>query len=128
MKSSCDFELARHGAGVLIVAARAGPESEVPTWVGLGVEIDGAYQFVDAWIGPPSMIDFTPAGPAYALAPHDCGGRIAFFAEARLGGATNEAPDPALLAAEGEYVIRDGQVQVTPVERDGCQPISIELP
>jgi hypothetical protein len=117
---SCEYELLPSRLGPLIRASRRGPDSELPDWVGIGVPFEGRYRFVDVWIGRGVATDFTPAGRAFELAPHDCGGRLAFLAVPGAGAAADEAPDPALRAAEGVYTWEDGELAVSAVDPATC--------
>lgn len=128
-EQTCDYELAVTDVGVLLVAARRGPEGEMPTWLGLGIRLEERQRFVDLWLTAGVDRDFTPAGPSHALAPHDCNGVLALFAVPRQGGARLEDTPPALLAAEGRYALGpDGLPTAAAIEREACRPLDLNLP
>jgi hypothetical protein len=128
-EATCDYALADTSLGPLIVAARRSPSGETPSWVGLGLELDGAFRFVDSWIGEGVLDELTPAGPVHALAPHDCDGHLALLVVPRLGGAAAEDPEPALVAAAGRVHVDGDEVVVEPVESPGeCRPLDVPLP
>jgi hypothetical protein len=125
--ATCDYELAETSVGVLIIAARRGPAGETPAWVGLGFPAADRYRFVSLWRTESVQTDFSVAGPAFALAPFDCDGRLGLFAMGRAN-ADGETPDPSLAAAEGSYSMQDGEIVIEPAERIRCTALAIELP
>lgn len=128
VEQACDYALAETSLGALIVAALGDPSGETPAWVGLGIPLEGGYRFVDLWVGESVLDELTPAGPVHALAPHDCGGTLALLVVPRLGGASDEAPDPALLAAVGTPRLVDDRVVFDAVVAEDCTPLPVALP
>lgn len=128
----CEFSGHDSPLGPLVLAVVPDPGSEMPAGVWLGAPIGGGkLAFVDLWAGagPDVHGDATELGPAYALSPHACGGKLALFAAGRVN-ASSGVPVPAELAArEGVYTWSQGGMSVdASVARDGCESLGLPVP
>ncbi len=112
-------------AGPLLVVEQAGPESEVPVGVWLGVVLGEQLRFIDLWEEAGDLVveDGISLGPAHALAPFDCEGVVAVFAEPRLPGAA-AVPTPVSLQSREGAVAQDNPA----LTRARCERLSVELP
>lgn len=121
----CSVRGIETSAGPLLVLEVGGTESEVPAGVWLGVALGEQLRFIDLWgeAGDVVVDDGISLGPAHALAPFDCEGSVALFAEARLPGA-KAVPAPASLRR------REGAVanEAAAVTRARCEPLPVGLP
>jgi len=110
--------------GPLLRVERASAQSEMPSGAWLGVIVDGRLLFIDLWEGEPDdvMGDGTPLGPAFELAPFDCGGRLALLAASRLNAGDQRSAAPALMAREG-YV--GGESGTAHPDRTRCSEIRL---
>lgn len=111
--------------GPLLVVEVGGADSEVPAGVWLGVVLGERLRFIDLWdeAGDIVVDSGISLGPAHTLAPFDCEGQVAMFAEPRLPGAAS-VPAPASLRTR-EGAIADEAAAVT---RARCEPLSVGLP
>ena len=111
-------------AGPVLIVEVRGAESEVPAGVWIGVAAGEHLRFVDLWeeAGDVVVDNGISLGPAHALAPFDCEGAVALFAEARLPGA-EAVPAPVSLH-EREGVIGSE----ASVGRTHCEPLWVGLP
>ncbi len=112
-------------AGPVLVVEVGGAESEIPAGVWLGVVLGEQLRFIDLWddAGDPVIDSGISLGPAHALAPFDCEGTVALFAEPRLPGATS-VPAPASLQLREGPLAGDGAA----VTRARCERLSVDLP
>ncbi len=121
----CTYRGVETPAGPLVVVEVADAHSEAPSGVWLGVVQGDRLAFVDLWedAGDAVVDAGITIGPAHALAPFDCEGTIALFAEARLPGASRVPAPASLLTREG--AVAD---EATTVQRARCEPLRIGLP
>lgn len=121
----CSVRGLETSSGPLLVLEVGGAESEVPAGVWLGVVLGEELRFMDLWgeAGDVVVENGISLGPAHALAPFDCEGNVALFAEARLPGAT-AVPAPASLLSREGVVLREA-IAVT---RERCEPLPVGLP
>ncbi len=110
--------------GPVLIVEIGGAESEVPAGVWLGVAAGEQLRFVDLWedAGDVVVDNGISLGPAHQLAPFDCEGSVALFAEARLPGATAVPAPVSLQKREGAIASEAG------VTRARCEPLSVGLP
>ncbi len=122
----CTFEGIDTPVGILVFATVTAAESEMPAGQWLGAEIGGRLRFVDLWegAGDDVIADGTTLGPAHALVPHDCGGKLALRVAPRLD--TTETPAPAALTGREGIPVADGPDGVTmePLAGDACEPLA----
>jgi len=111
-------------AGPVLIVEVGGAESEVPAGVWLGIVEGEQLRFVDLWedAGDVVVDNGISLGPAHGLAPFDCEGSVALFAEARLPGAKAVPAPISLHEREGAIANQDG------VTRARCEPLSVGLP
>lgn len=112
-------------AGPVLVVEVGGADSEMPAGVWLGVVEGEQLRFVDLWddAGEQVVDNGISLGPAHALAPFDCEGAVALFAEARLPGATSVPAPVSLQRREGALSGDDAGVN-----RARCERLSVGLP
>ncbi len=121
----CTFRGVDTPGGPLVVVEVPGSGSEVPAGVWLGVVDAETLSFVDLWedAGESIVDDGIDLGPAHALAPFDCEGTLALFAQPRVPGAAEVEAPSALRAREG--AVRSGAAEV---QRSRCDPLPLHLP
>lgn len=109
--------------GPVVVVEVAGVESEVPTGVWLGLVEGDQLRFVDLWedAGDPVIDEGIALGPAHTLAPFDCEGSLALFAQPRIPGAE-------VMPAPSSLVAREGAVSGDAVQRVRCDALPVGLP
>lgn len=125
-------------AGPLVLALVAGPRSEMPTGVWLGLAMDPAGQqlvFFDLWAGGEQSVvgDGTDLGPPHSLAPFVCPNAagesgFALFTMPRLAAGMGVEPVKTMAAREGVYSWSETTATRADADRSRCAPISIELP
>jgi hypothetical protein len=123
----CDYAGKGTSIGPLVIATQRSPQSEMPDGVFLGfVAADGKLAFVDLWedAGEDVSDAGTSLGPAHALAPFDCGGKLGLFAAPRTVAGKTVAPIPSLVAREGIYTGSDPST----FDRTTCKPLAWRLP
>lgn len=101
--SRCELFGVTDRLGPIVIASVRGSESEVPTQVYVGWVEDRRLTFVETWFGPPSVVDHTRVGPAWALAPFDCGGQLQLLPAQRLPEAAHEAVPEQLPGFAGHW-------------------------
>ncbi|MCA9682562.1 MAG: hypothetical protein KC457_10235 [Myxococcales bacterium] len=131
--SLCSFEAHASTLGPILLVAERGYESEMPTQVHVGWVDQERLVFAPSWHGLPSVVDHTRVGPPYALAPHDCGGRLQLLPMARLPEAGVEAPPAELLALAGAWTVDEAGEALPPAQADaggggGCTALLDALP
>ena len=123
----CDYAGRTTAVGPLIIATQRSAHSEMPDGVHLGyIGADGKLAFVDLWLdaGDPVADDGTSLGPAHALAPFNCAGKLALFAKPRTNAGKTVDPIPTLEAREGIYAGADP----TAADKSECKPINWRMP
>ena len=103
--SRCELFGVTDRLGPIVIASVRGSESEVPTQVYIGWVDDQRLTFVETWFGPPSVVDHTRVGPAWALAPFDCGGELQLLPAQRLPEAAHEALPAQLTGFAGHWSV-----------------------
>ena len=127
--TGCVWSGAVTSVGPVLVAAEASATSEVPAQVHLGVPDGDVMRFIELWAGPRVRGDGTDLGPAFALAPHDCGGALALVVERRLPRSGDRQVPPEVRARAGAVAFADGIY--VPGESTGaadCTPLDLPLP
>jgi hypothetical protein len=121
-------------AGPVLVAVVPSPSSEMPSDVLLVVAHGERLGSTSLWegAGEPIESDFTPVGPAHALAPFVCGDALALLAVPRLD-LTGLVPPATLRVREGRLdvaaLVESGDA--TPagaVDRERCRPVELPVP
>ena len=112
-------------AGPMLIVEVGGAESEMPAGVWLGVVLGQQLRFIDLWDEGGELVvdDGVSLGPAHTLAPFDCEGVVALFAESRLPGAQDVPAPESLRSREG--AVADGGPDVV---RARCESVSVGLP
>jgi hypothetical protein len=130
LEDRCRFEGATTELGPLVLAIVRSPASEMAAGVHLGVVADGTLRFVDLWAGAgdPVESDATEVGPAFALAPYACSGRLALFTSPRFEIAGQAEPPRELSRREGIVAFGDDDARAEPRTRDGCTALDLDLP
>ena len=100
--------------GPLVVAAERSEDSGVPAQIYLGWVAGERLVFAPSWHGPATVVDHTRIGPAWALAPHDCGGELSLRLAPRLDEATGEAPPEPLRVLEGVWTVASDGTALPP--------------
>ena len=120
----CTFRGVDTPGGPYVVVEIQGSGSEVPAGVWLGVVEGETLSFVDLWedAGDPIVDDGIDLGPSHALAPFDCEGTLALFAQPRVPGARSVEAPATLRAREGAM---SGGADV---QRSRCEPVPLHLP
>lgn len=123
--SPCSVRGIETSTGPLLVVEVGGTESEVPAGVWLGLALGEQLRFIDLWeeAGDVVVDNGISLGPAHALAPFDCEGNVALFAQARLPGA-RAVPAPASLLSREGAVANDAADAI----RERCEPLPVGLP
>ena len=129
----CRFSGAVTSLGPLLLAVRAGPNSELADAVFIGAALGGrTLRFAPLWYGRPVLGDSTPQGPAYALAPWVCDGMLVLRPGSRLPGAASEEPSAALREAAGVYEVVEDELRradrPVPEDTKQCTRVPLELP
>ncbi|WP_157595793.1 hypothetical protein [Plesiocystis pacifica] len=108
----CELEGWTTDLGPVLLLRERGHESEMPVQVYVAWLVDGVLVHAPTWHGIPSVADHTRIGPAYALAPHDCGdGAIHLLPAPRLPEARGEAVPGSLAALAGVWSVSEGEAQ-----------------
>jgi hypothetical protein len=126
--SPCSYEGVMTAAGPLVLAARRGPQSEIPEALELGITGEGQLLFVPLWVDPPAVEHDTFVGPVFALEPRVCADSIVLVPVPRLPSAGDEVPSELLRARAGVHVVRDGDVVVEPWNESGSCTTPLRLP
>jgi len=122
----CVFRGRETAVGPLIEVEVAAADSEIPSGVWLGMVEGDALSFVDLWddAGDPIFDDGISIGPPHTLAPYDCEGTLALFAQSRVPGIETGTAPAMLQAREGPVSAASG----SELPRARCSPISLALP
>lgn len=121
----CSFRGVETPLGPMVIVEVADAGSEVPAGVWLGFVQGETLSFVDLWddAGDPVMDDGIAIGPAHALTPFDCEGRLALFSAPRLPGAAAVPPPASLVGREGAVDAQAGALR-----RERCETLPLALP
>lgn len=132
-RRSCSFFGFQSTVGPVVVVQMAGPRSEMPAGVWLGVALDEARQqlvFFDLWAGAGQSVvgDGTDLGPTHALAPFACGDALGLFARSRTAAGEGVEAAATLVGREGVYAWDATAPVRADTDRSACTPIAIEMP
>jgi hypothetical protein len=120
--SRCELFGVTDRLGPIVIAGVRGSESEMLTQVFVGWVEGQRLAFVETWFGPPSVVDHTRVGPAWALAPFDCSGVLQLLPAPRLPEADHEDPPDQLPPVAGAWSIDDQGLAQPPAQPSTTDP------
>ncbi len=101
---------------------RGGVEASGPVAVFLGLCVDGALGWIDAWAGAPPVAGERDEGPAFSLVPASCDGRPGLALAPRFDLPPDAAASAHQRIFEGPVHIEDGRL-IPSADGASCRPL-----